>query len=313
MQSKHPYPALGDTPIARVADDQEGVISRAQLFDLRYTRHAIQTRLETGRLHRRYRGVYTVGHTRLSFRGEWMAAVLACGPGAVLSHAAAAALHDLRRVPGGPIDVTAPSRHRIPGIRCHFLRGGLPPGSATVVDRIPVTTIERTVLDQAAVLPLQRLRSMLEQAERVRTLDGRRLETVIALSPRHCGIARLRAALAEMSDEPPWTQSGTEQMFLELIRSAGLPEPSTNVLIAGELVDAVWHEHRLIVEIDGWNVHRTRRSFEEDRRRDAKLVLGGWRIVRLTRRRLLGDADGVVALLWGLLQSSSGARTSKRR
>lgn len=313
VQSKHVYPALGDTPIARFADGQEGVISRGQLFDLGYTRHAIQTRLETGRLHRRYRGVYTVGHTRLSLRGEWIAAVLACGPGAVLSHAAAAALHDLRRVPSGPIDVSAPSRHRTPGIRCHFVRGGLEPGSVTVVDRILITSVERTRLDQAAALSPQRLRSMLEQSERLRALDGRRLEAVIAASPGHGGIARLRAALAEMSDEPPWTQSVTEQMFLELIRAAGLPEPSTNVVIEGELVDAVWQEHRLIVEIDGWDVHRTRRSFERDRQRDAKLVLHGWRIVRLTRRRLLDDSGGVVALLWGLLQASSGARAASPR
>src|SRR6202000_2683010 len=121
-----------------------------------YSRTRIQRRIKKQRLHRLHRGVYAVGHPRLRAEGRWMAAVLACGPGAVLSHRDAAALHDLRRIGSGHIDVTAPSRHSLPGIRCHFVRA---PNAeeATVIDGIPVTTLARTYVDIAGGLTRERL------------------------------------------------------------------------------------------------------------------------------------------------------------
>src|ERR1700758_784652 len=142
MQSKRLYPAPDDTPLAKLASKQHGMVSRAQLLRRRYTRHAIETRLGTGRLHCIYRGVYAVGHTKLTVRARWMAAVLACGEAAALSHQDAAALHGLLKVDSGDIHVTAPTRHNIDGIHCHFARS-IHSRDVTKIHGIPVTTLER--------------------------------------------------------------------------------------------------------------------------------------------------------------------------
>jgi hypothetical protein len=240
-----------------------------------------------GLLHREYRGVYAVGHARLTLRGRWMAAVLACGRGAVLSHRAAAALWELRQPPSGPIDVTAPGRVRRgrAGIRLHSVRR-LDAAHATALDGIPVTSLPRTLLDHAEVASAQQLRLAVEAAQRRDLLDPSALKQLMQDSPGRHGLRPLGAALAALSDEAPWTQSELEIRFLALTRAAGLPPPQCNVVVEGILVDFFWPRHRLVVEVDGYAFHKSRQSFEADRRRDAKLQLAGLRVLRATQARI---------------------------
>jgi very-short-patch-repair endonuclease len=300
-QNKRHYGASDDRRLAELAVAQHGVVSRAQLLDLGHTRTGIQRRLDKRRLLRIHRGVYAVGHKRLTARGRWMAAVLACGPGAVLSHVDAAALHDLRQIGSGRIHVTAPSRHNIPGIRCHYAHV-LCVADTTVVDGIPVSSLARAYLDIAEVLNHRRLIEALEAGQRQNKLDVGALEAVMARNPGRRGIRPLQAALAELADDPPLLQSDLERAFRDLIRRHGLPEPQYNVYVEGHLVDAVWPDRRLVVEVDGWNYHRTKRSFEEDRRRDRKLLRAHWRVARFTNDHVNGDPDGVAGELSELLR-----------
>jgi very-short-patch-repair endonuclease len=197
--------------------------------------------------------------------------------------------------------MTAPGGHVHRGVRCHTSRS-LPQRDRTTIDGIPVTSIERTLLDLAAIYAPQRLRSTIEAAQRRDTLDRGRFDALLAHSTGHHGAGPLKRALAELADEAPWTQSDLERNFLELIREAGLPEPRTNVIVDGELVDVYWPVHDLIVELDGYDFHRGKRSFEDDRRKDTKHLLAGRRSIRVTgarvaheRRALLTDISALLA------------------
>ena len=284
MQFEHRDGAQSPSPsraLARLAERQHNAVARWQLLALGFSRRAVARLIRDGWLHPIHHGVYAVGSARLTVRGRWMAAVLACGPDAVLSHAAAAALWELRTAPT-TIDVTARVRRKNPGVRCHVSRAR--PPSATL-DGIPVTTLERTMIDQAERVSLQRVRSMLESAQRRDLLDVARVRAAIASSPGR-NTRRLEQALAQVHDEAPWTQSELERAFLELIRAAGLPEPQCNVYVAGMLVDFYWPQQGVVVEIDGYAYHRGRRSFEDDRRKSTRLQVAGVRAaIQVTSHR----------------------------
>jgi hypothetical protein len=277
-----------------LAARQHGVVAREQLLALGYSKERIHTLVAEGVLLRLHRGVYAVGHRRLTLKGRWLAAVLGCGDGARLSHRDAAMLWDLRRTSSGPIHVTAPGPHRLTGLRCHRTRHPDRLGT-TLIDAIPVTTIERTLLDCAVGEPHERVLALLEAAERRNILDGRTIRAEIDESPGHRGTARLARALAEVADEPPDLRSGLEAAILALTRGAGLPDPSTNVVVAGVPVDAYWPQYALVVEVDGWRWHRSRRSFEEDRRRTNRLQLAGLTVLRFTDTQVDRDPQGVAA------------------
>jgi very-short-patch-repair endonuclease len=254
----------------------------------------------------------------LSVRGRWTAAVLAYGPGAVLSHRAAAALHELRPIPSGPIDVAVPgrSRHNRPGIRVHNLRA-LHEDDRAIVDGIPVTSVHRTLLDYAEVARPQQLRLAIDGADRREVFDLKAVEAVLARNPGRRGEKPLRATLAQIYGPAPWTRSELERAFLALVRGARLPEPGTNVLVEGELVDCIWPSARLVVEVDSYRFHKSRNEFEADRKRDAKLMLAGCRVLRVTQRRIEFDApeltrDLRVLLSRVLLSAGRGAAASGR-
>jgi very-short-patch-repair endonuclease len=268
---------------------------------LGFSSQAIKTLVSRKRLHRLHRGVYAVGHTRLRAQGHWMAAALACGPGAVLSHRDAAALHDLSPIGSGLVHVTAPRKHELKGIRCHWART-LDPRDTTIVDAIPVTSLARTYLDLAEFLSHDRLIDVLEAGERQSKLDVSAIDATIARSPGRHGIEPLQAAMAELTDAPPLLQSGLERAFRHIARTYNLPMPQFNVYVEGELVDVVWREHRLVVEVDGRKWHIGKRAFAEDRRRDRKLVRTGWRVVRFTEDQVEQDPAGVAAELSELLR-----------
>jgi len=275
------------------------VVSVWQLINLGYTRNAIARLVAKGHLHRLYLGVYAVGHTRLTLRGRWMAAVLACGPGAVLSHRAALALWELGRAASGPIDVTIPGRGRRgpKSIRSHLTRA-LDPADTTVRDGIPVTSAERTLLDFAETEPRQRLRRALETGERLELIDGRALQALMARSHGRRGLRPLNEALAAMAaanGSAPWTQSELEDRFLRLIRAAQLPEPQCNVMVEGYLVDCWWPAPRVVAEVDSFRFHKTREMFERDRKEDTVMQLAGINLLRPTQRRMEHEPHALVS------------------
>ena len=217
-----------------------------------------------------------------------MAAVLTCGPNAVLSHRSAAALWGIAPPPTSGIDVLADSdRHARPGLRVR--RATLSAVDRTSCDGVPTTSVPRTLLDIAAVAPWA-LERALEESERLELFDLRAFEELISRSRGRRGVRRLRDAIAAYR-EPAFTRSELERRFLRLVEEAGLPKPSVNIWVAGHQIDVFWAEERLGVELDGYEFHRTRLSYEQDRRRDEELALAGIQVIRLTWRRLEEEVD----------------------
>ena len=165
-----------------------------------------------------------------------------------------------------------------------------------------MTSLARTYLDLAELMSHARLIDALEDGQRQNKLDISAIDAVIARNPGRHGIEPLTAAITELGDEPPLLQSPAEQAFRALVRDYHLPQPQFNVYVEGELVDAVWWEQRLVVEVDGWNFHRSKRSFANDRRRDRKLVKARLRVARYTGDEVMGETDAVAAELSELLR-----------
>jgi very-short-patch-repair endonuclease len=301
-------PRPGDHPIAELAAAQFGIVERSQLRALGLSDAAIARRVRAGRLHRLRRGVYAVGHPVLGQRGRWLAAVLACGPDAVLSHASAAALWDLRPSDAVTIDVTVrgSSRRRGPRLRVHRTRD-LPAHEAETATGIPVTSPARTILDLAATLPNDRaLERVLDRAEILRLTDVKALVATAGARTGHRGAARLRRMLADHTPGTTVTRSELEERMLALYREHGLPQPRVNDSVAGLEVDFLFAEHRIVVETDSWQHHHTRAAFERDRARDAALALAGHRVLRFTDRQIKRDAATVAAAIRAAL--AAGAR-----
>jgi very-short-patch-repair endonuclease len=255
-----------------------------------------------------------VGHRKLTLKGVWMAAVLACGPGAGLSHRAALALWDLGRSESGLIDVTVPGRsgRRGPrGVRVHRSKL-LQKGDVTEVDGIPVTSLAWTVVDYAAIANQRQVRLVLEALERRRIYIGRELDELLDRTPNRKGVKTLRKATAEITGPAPWLQSELEEAFRELIRASDLPEHEANVLVEGELVDALWRHERVIVELDGFTFHKSRAQFEADRRRDAKLTVAGYRVLRITQQRVQNEPEAVLAEIRALLSAARLAHSLEK-
>ena len=302
--------ASGDAAIAKLADRQDGVVEYWQLRALGYTRHQIQWRIEAGHLHVIRRGVYAVGHRKLTERGRWRAAVLACGPGAVLSHRDAAALHYLRR--GGSrkaVNVTVQGHKRPrPGINVHNVRH-LHPADTTTANGIPVTTVHRTLLDYAETERPQALRWAFEAYDRQDVLDMRKLDAVIARNRGRRGIKPLAKLIATYRGAPD-TRSRNERRFLAIVREAGLPEPQVNVSVAGVVVDFFWPEHRLVVEVDSYFYHHTPADRAEDRRKERRLKASGCAVTRVTDIELRDEAAVVAGEVEAAL-SACAARSGR--
>ena len=274
-----------DAAIADLAARQWGVVSRAQLLAAGLTHAKIGERVRRGRLLRLHRGVYAVGHARLRAEGHWLAAVLAAGPGAVLSHRDAAGLHGLRPANHLRVDVSTAAHPRsLPGVQIHRTRS-LDARDATIVAGIPVTTVARTLVDLAGVVPHDHLAKAIRQAEAMRTFDLRAVESALARTRTRNGRGHraLREAIAEHAALGlSATDSVLEDAFLRLLRRHGLPRPRVNALVERFRVDAHWPAHRLIVELDGWAHHHDRGAFQRGRERDATLIAAGHRVVRFT-------------------------------
>jgi very-short-patch-repair endonuclease len=276
--------APDDRRLADFAARRYGVVSRAQLAAMGFDDSAILRRVESGRLHRLYRGVYAVGHTIVPPRGRWLAAVLACGDGAVLSYRSAAALWGIRPTAAARVDVTVSHTSGVRSSARIVVHRSRRPIERVVLDGIPVTTAGRTLADLATALPGRDLEKVCEAAEAL-LLDVR-------IDPDHPGARRLREAMDH--DLTTTTRSPLEDDFLTLCDRFEIPRPLVNTIVEGFLVDFCWPEHRLIVETDGRR-HRTRAAFERDRARDALLTAVGWRVMRFTTRQVRGDPVTVAA------------------
>lgn len=296
--------------VALRAARQLGVVSYRQLIEDGLSPRAIEHRARVGWLHRVHRGVYAVGHPPLTREAKWMAAVLACGDDAGLSHACATALWEIRPYSGVWIDVTIPTnagRARREGIRLHRC-GSMTADDITMHRGIPVTTVARTLLDVAAMLTPPRLARAVEQTEIRRRFDLAAVDRTIARNPRHPGVARLRAAI-ELYRPDELKRSVLEHAFLMLCAAHGLPRPLVNHIVEGHEVDFFWPKQRLIVETDGAGTHLTHAAFQSDRARDAEYVALGYRVLRFTELQVTRPGSTVGATVSAVLaQPTSGAR-----
>jgi very-short-patch-repair endonuclease len=287
--------AASDREIADLAERQHGVVARRQLLGMGLGRDAIRGRVASGRLHRLHPGVYAIGHRVVSREGRWMAAVLAGGDGAVLSHRSAAALWGIVSY-SGAIEISTPRDTRSRGaIRRHCAQ--LPPDEVAVRNGIPVTSAHRTLFDYAAVSPVDRLEAAIRQAEYRRLRDRLSLPALLARHRGARGNANLRICLERLGRTAGFTRSDLEELFLPLLDRSGLPRPQLNarLQVRGEWieVDCLWRRERLAVELDSRAAHETRAAFETDRQRDRGLQSEGWRAVRITWRQLHDDPDRI--------------------
>jgi very-short-patch-repair endonuclease len=280
-----------------LAERQHGVASRRQLLELGMSRRSIERRLAGGRLHPVLRGVYAVGRPGITRRGQWMAAVLSCGPGAALSHGSAAALWGVApERPTDPVQVSvrrANGRGR-PGVEVHR-RSSLKDRDVTVREGIPTTAIVRTLLDLAAELSQGRLERAVNEADRLDLIDPDSLRAVLAAHHGQPGVRRLRELLDRRTFR--LTASELERRFLSLAREAGLPPPLTGQLVNGFEVDFYWPGLGLVIETDGLRYHRTPGQQARDRLRDQAHALAGLTALRFTHAQVNFESPRVTKVL----------------
>jgi hypothetical protein len=292
-----------DRAIFELARRQHGVFHKDQLVALELSDSNIEYRLRVGRLHAHHRGVYGLGPLGSKF-AHWKAAVLAAGPGAVLSHRSAAELWGLLDGFTRPIHLTLPSARRDrPGLRFH--RSVLAADEHTTVEAIPVTTVPRTLLDCARGMSARRIERMINEADVLRLHDRLSVRDLLDRYPGRPGSRTLLEALRRRNAGSTVTRSELEERFLELVEEIGLPRPEVNAAfdLDGQPIeiDALWHAERVAVELDSRQFHETPLAFERDRRRDRKLMAVGWRPVRITWRQLHEEPSAVARDLKRLL------------
>jgi very-short-patch-repair endonuclease len=272
--------------IRGLAERQHGVVAWRQLVALGLAEGLIKSRVKDGQLVLLHRGVFAVGHRRIGLYGEWMAAALASGPCAFLSYGTASQLWGIRGS-RRPIEVTRVAGHRRPhGVRLHQTRS-LPDEHVTREAGIPVTTLERTLLDTASRLDERQLEHDLVAADRSRRLHWQRLWKVLTEHGRgRKGVGRLKRVAARVDPRFADAISTSEIDFLILCREEGLKMPQVNVLVEGKRVDFYWPEERLIVEADSYGFHADRSSFELDHQATVDLEVAGYRVHRTTYKML---------------------------
>lgn len=284
--------------IAELAAGRHGLVTTAELAALGLSPGSVAHRVRQRRLVRRFWGVYVVGSAPLSPTGRRLAAVLACGDGAAASHTAAASALGLLDEASGDVHVSVPpgngSRAR-PGIRVHRART-LAAGDLVMADRVPVTSIARTLVDLGDVVRPERLRRAFVRAEQLRAVDMRAIDTSLAVARGRRGARLLRELLA--AHDPRWcqTRSDLELAMLDVAQRFGLPAPEVNAWVLGRfLVDFLWRDAGLIVETDGREVHGTATAQRDDARRDHALRRAGYRVLRVSNADVRRRPDAVAA------------------
>ena len=275
-------PANPDALVAEWATKRHGVVTTVALLAAGLSEAGIGRRVSTGRLHRLHRGVYAVGHAAVSFEGRCLAAVLAVGDGAALSHRSAAELWGIVPRAKGPIHVTMPStsgcRSR-PGLIIHRSRT-LAPECTAFIAGVRTTTPARTLADLRPGIS----RELHDRATR-RALD--------------LGLISRDPAISDSA----LTRSELERVFLRLLRRHRLPQPVVNARVGRHEVDFLWRKRRVVVETDGFEHHGSREAFERDRARDAELQSRGYRVLRVTHRQLRDSRGDVARVLRELLRN----------
>jgi hypothetical protein len=283
--------------IAQIASLQLGNITREQLLGLGVGADAIKFWLRTGRLHRVFRGVYSVGRPPTTPLEKAAAAVLACGNRAALSHGSAMTLYGLWQRWDEPFEVCVGGDRRPKGIKAHRMARLLRRDIDTE-QGIKATSPAVTLLHCAPRMPRKSLARRVNEARRAEILTPAELADVVTRFPRHPGAPLLRPHAH--TDQNP-TRSGFEDDFLAFCERFGLPEPRLNHPLHGYEADAYFEEAKLIVELDGWNFHSDRQAFEDDRERDATMLAHGISTIRITRRRLTQDPHREAVRLQAIL------------
>ncbi|HEX5929067.1 MAG TPA: DUF559 domain-containing protein [Solirubrobacterales bacterium] len=284
--------------------DQHGVVTRAQLLGVGFTREAIQHRIERGRLHPLWRGVYAVGRPEVTKLGRWMAAVLSCGPEALLGHGSAAALWKLTEREPSVVEIVLPDHlcRRRPGVRVRRH------ATQRAADRrehrgIPVTSPATTLIDLASRGGTERIERAVNAADRLGLIDPESLRAAIEATPTRPGAGRLRRLLDRPTFAP--TESYLERRFLSLVDRAGLPTPRTQARVNGFRVDFHWPELDLVVETDGLRYHRTPGQQARDLKREQVHAAAGLRALRFTAAQVQDEPAYVARTLRTVIAQQS--------
>jgi very-short-patch-repair endonuclease len=296
-----------DPVIARLAARRFGVVTRGELLAAGLTLDQIEHRTRDGRLQILHRGVYAVGHRALQPDGWWWAAVLAGGPGGVLSHRACAVLCRLPFFAHDRIEITVPGhRGRLPTLHVH--RSRLDPADVTLRRGIPCTTPARLLLDLAEILTPDELDRTMDEAIRLRLYDPVAVDAVVARSPGRRGLKALARARERIHPNSGKTRSELERLALRMLDDHGVPRPDANVWRQGYRVDLLWHGPRVVVELDSYEFHRTPATFRNDHARDNDLLDAGYRVRRFTWPDVCDDPARTATRIAGLVgRAAAGA------
>jgi very-short-patch-repair endonuclease len=294
-----------DHAIAQLARKQYGVVAGWQLEELGLGEQVARKRKGVGRFYRIHQGVYAFGYPVLGRNGRMMAAVLACGRGAVLSHRSAAFLHEILDDGRNRVDVIAPNRRgRAPkGIAAHR-DGTLTLADRVVIDGIPCTSLARTLLDLAATQSPSTLAFAVNQAEVEEIFDLNEVTELLKRSRGRRGVARLRLAIELHDPDEQEARRELEKKLLRLFKRGGFqPEVNAHLVVDGisMMPDFLWRDARLIVEADSRRVHGTAVAFERDRLRDQRLTASGWTVIRCTWHQVTEEPERLIQTLRILL------------
>ena len=287
--------------IGELADRRHGVVGRTLLLAAGLSSESVDNAIAAGRLRPLFRGVYAVGHRALSDNGWCQAALLACGDDSVLSHGTAAHLWRLRPAELFPLWTIVPGSRGRKQDRIEARRMRLDRSEWMTLDGLRLTTPARTVVDMAGELSPREMRRLVERAQDLNRFDPTGIEAVLHRNQRRPGCRPLRDLIALLRPDQDGAKSHLERLFLKLIRNAGLPLPEVNVRIEGRERDFLWREERLVVEVDGYAFHSSRRAMRRDRARDRHLTAALWRPARYSYEEVAFEPVATAADLRSLL------------
>lgn len=299
-----------EVKIAHIAARQQRQVTRAQLLALGMAPTSITRFVSTGRLHREHPGVYSVGCPAVTPLERAMAAVLACGPSAVLSHASALTLWGIWKRWEIPFHVTLTGDRRPKGIKVHRVKC-IDRRDVSRRDGTPVTTLPRTLLDCAPLMTAKSLNRAINNARLDHQVHPSALLALVRRYPSHPGRRLVEAVLGSATERP--TRSAFEDTFPSFCERYGLPTPQMNAVVCGYEVDALFAQEKVIVELDGWSFHSSRTSFETDRGKDADTLAAGYATLRITWARYQQAPDQEAARLHTILANRRTSPPPARR
>jgi very-short-patch-repair endonuclease len=298
------FSRYADLVITRLASRQHGVVAREQLLAAGVSAHQVDWRIRARRLHPIHAGVYLVGHAVPTEHATAMAALLACGEEAVLSHRSAASLWRLLSYPAtAPAWVTVPPERSAARPRIKISRANLDPRDIRHRHGMPLTSPPRTILDLSPSLDEYELEALVAEASYRNLASEPELRSQLKRNPRKRGVARLRSVL-DLPGGPRRTRSPSEREMLRLLRRSGIDGYETNAKVHTYEVDFLWRDRSFAVEVDGYDAHSGRVAFERDRLKAATLNANGITVMPITGRQIRRDPDGILGRLLAALARS---------